>query len=217
MKRSRRCALLAVLFVVSCAGIAYADDSCIDCHGSEARMKDLGSPQFFVTVAEVRAQTGMPASCADCHLGDSKAQAKEAAHAGLLLLRAVGKKWETPSRQEMNGQDRREWPYLAPRGGSRASQLGPKRLIDGAVRDNSEYRTIIYHDKNTGTLAFNPLIAGKTCGKCHPEEVRGFLETAMGGASGVHVQSQYKYWTGPSGPQSCGLWLGALVQPGQDA
>lgn len=217
MKKSRRCSLLFVLFVLSYAGIVNGDDSCVDCHGSETRMKELGSPQFFMTVEEIRAQTGMPALCTDCHLGDSKAQAKEAAHTGLLLLRAVGKKWDTPARREIGEQDRNDWPFLEPRGSNSASQLGPKRLFDGVFKDNPDYRTIIYHDKNPGTLAFNPLIAEKTCGKCHPEAVKGFLKTAMGGASGVHTQSQYKYWTAPSGPQSCGLWLGALTPPGQDA
>jgi hypothetical protein len=38
----------------------------------------------------------------------------------------------------------------------------------------------------------------------------------MGGGAGAHTQSQYVAWTGPAGPQSCGLWVGSLAQPAQE-
>ncbi|MGW8323725.1 MAG: cytochrome c3 family protein, partial [Thermodesulfobacteriota bacterium] len=103
------------------------------------------------------------------------------------------------------------------RGANRATRLGPKKSYGGEIDDNDGYRTVIWHDKNPETLAFNPLIAGKTCGKCHPGIVAAFLKSSMGGARGAHTQSQYVYWTGPSGPQSCGLWLGRLKEPAHDS
>jgi hypothetical protein len=217
MRKQSRYALFLVLAALSAASTLHAADSCIDCHENAGKMKDAGYPQFAVTAADVKAQTRMPASCVDCHLGDPAASAKDEAHKGMLTLRAVGRKWNTPTRAEMKEQDVKDWPGLEPRGANRASMLGPKLAEEtGAMTDNPDYRSILYHDKNGPTLAFNPGIAEKTCGKCHPDHVKGFLKTAMGGAHGAHVQSQYVFWTSATGPQSCGLWLGKLAEPDQD-
>jgi hypothetical protein len=179
-------------------------------------MEKLGFPQFAVTPLEVSQQTGMPAQCPDCHLGNSLVMDKEKAHEGLLSLRAVTKKWTAVARKDMPAQDLADWPSLERRGKNRATQLGPKRVDGGELKDNPDYRTIIWHDKNPETLAFNPVLAEKTCGKCHPKHVQGFLQTSMGGAKGVHTQSQYVYWTSAAGPQSCGPWLGVMTRPEQD-
>ena len=165
---------------------------------------------------EVQAQTHMPASCTDCHLGDAGSASREDAHEGLLMLKAVRQKtWEAVQRSTMAPEDVKDWPDLEPRGDSRATLLFPKRLYDGVLKDNPDYKTIIYHDKNPDTLAFNPVIAEKTCGKCHAEIVRSFLKSPMGGGRGAHTQSQYRIWTGTTGPQSCGLWMGVLSKPDQ--
>jgi hypothetical protein len=212
---------LSLLFLVTgmaltFCGHASGADSCTDCHGNDVKMKELGYPQFTVPLTEIRVQLRMPASCTDCHLGNFQAPSKEEAHKGMLTLRAVNRKWSALTRAEMPPPDVADWPSLGPRGKNRATQLGPKRLIDGELKDNPDYRTVIWHDKNPSTLAFNPLIAEKTCGRCHPDHVKGFAKTSMGGAQGVHTQSQYGYWTGPAGPQSCGPWVGTLSQPEQD-
>lgn len=216
MKRSTF--LLLMLAVLLNAGNAVAGDSCKDCHENSKMMKDAGYPQFALSPAEVRAQTHMPAACPDCHLGNAGATSKEDAHGGMLMLKAVRQKtWEATARSSMAPEDVMDWPNLEPRGDSRATRLFPKRLYDGELKDNPDYKTIIYHDKNPGTLAFNPVIAEKTCGKCHAEIVRSFLKSPMGGGRNAHTQSQYRTWTGGTGPQSCGLWMGVLSKPDQAA
>jgi hypothetical protein len=135
----------------------------------------------------------------------------------MLVLRAIRQRtWEAIPRSAMLPEEARDWPDLGPRGDNRATQLSPKRLYDDALRDNPEFKTIIYHDKNSSTLAFNPGIAEKTCGKCHEEIVKSFLKSPMGGETAAHTQSQYRTWTGKTGPQSCGLWMGVLSKPDQD-
>ncbi len=180
-------------------------------------MGAAGFPQFVFSSLDVNAQTHMPASCVDCHLGDPAAQAREAAHQGLLTLTLVRPKtWETATRRSLAPEDLRDWPDLTPRGADRATRLFPKRSYEGSVRNNTDFRTILYQDKNPGTLAFNPVITEKTCGKCHAGIVASFLKSPMGGGAGAHTQSQYRTWTGATGPQSCGLWMGVLTRPGQD-
>jgi len=60
---------IIVLFIASNKTIAQegqkhsASDSCLECHGNAAKMKELGFPQFTMTHEEVAKQTGMPATC----------------------------------------------------------------------------------------------------------------------------------------------------------
>jgi hypothetical protein len=209
--------LLLIMLSLLTVGHSAAGDSCGECHGNSQKMREAGYPQFTLSPAEVKAQTHMPASCSDCHLGNPGDVTKEEAHGGMLMLLAIRQKtWEAVSRNSMTAGDVRDWPELAPRGDGRAAQLFPKRLYDGILKDNPDYKTIIYHDKNSTTLAFNPGIAGKTCGKCHAEIVKSFLKSPMGGGTGAHTQSQYVTWTGRTGSQSCGLWVGVLSKPDQD-
>jgi hypothetical protein len=218
MRRSTWFQLLMMVVMLNAgnANAANAEEGCKDCHGNSEKMRDSGYPQFALSQAEAKAQTHMPASCPDCHLGNAGSASKEDAHGGMLMLRVVRQKtWEATSRSNMTPEDVRDWPDLEPRGVSRATRLFPKRLYDGVLKDNPDYKTIIYHDKNPDTLAFNPVIAEKTCGKCHAEIVRSFLQSPMGGGSGAHTQSQYRTWTGKTGPQSCGLWMGVLSKPDQ--
>ena len=209
--------MVSLLFgmVLSLTGPLAAADSCTDCHAKEGRMKDAGYPQFTVTAAEVRIQTLMTAACSDCHLGDPQAKDKVRAHQELLTMRVFSMKGDTTTRAGIGGLDGKDGRFQEPRGPGRATTLAPKVSAGSGTRDNSDYPTILYHDKNPDTLAFNPVIAEKTCGKCHPEQVRGFLRTAMGGGSRAHTQSQYVFWTSAAGPQSCGLWLGKLTKPDQ--
>jgi hypothetical protein len=180
-------------------------------------MQQLGHPQFTVTRNDLESQTKMPGtSCESCHLGNPGAEGKEEAHKGLLALKVVGAKWEIFARRSLDRGDLAEWPSLEPRGASRSTQLGPKVRVGNVLKENPKYKLIIYHDKNSETLAFNPAVAEKTCGVCHRHIVQSFLKSPMGGGKGAHTQSQYRAWTGPTGPQSCGVWIGALAAPDQD-
>ncbi|MBI5641577.1 MAG: hypothetical protein HZA17_14250 [Nitrospirae bacterium] len=224
VKRNRSHALssLLVLLIASSLFIvvtfnAEAGDSCVSCHGDAVKMKEAGHAGLTVTPEEVLSQTRMPAACTDCHLGDKDALSLDEAHKGLLSLRVIGTKWEVFTRKDLSSRAAGSWPALEPRGTKRSTGLMPKILTKGELKDDPGLRLLIYHDRNTGTLAFNPGIAGKTCGRCHAEIVKSFIKTSMGGGKGSHTQSQYKYWTGPTGPQSCGLWVGALSSPDQEA
>lgn len=213
--------IISFLFLIgvflSIENVALASNGCSDCHGDSEKMRSFGFPQFTVTSQDVLSQTRMDALCSDCHLGEPEVHEKNTAHKGILTLRVVKQKtWEALTRDRMEAADLKDWPSLAPRGEKRFSQLLTKRVESGKIRDNPAYRAIIFHDKNPETLAFNPITVEKTCGKCHAEIVKSFLKSPMGGAKGAHTQSQYTEWTGPTGPQSCGLWLGALSMPGQD-
>ena len=201
---------------------ARAAGSCTACHYNKARMKALGAARFAFDAASVREQTGMPrARCADCHLGDPRGKTAQEAHKGLLTLSVLNKRWRALRRPQMPAADLEDWGFIEPRGDNRATCLMPK-LIEknqktGREVNNPKYRIVLWQDRNTGTLAFNPVIAQKTCGRCHPKEVAGFLKSPMGGGVGAHTQSQYRYWTAPTGPQICGLWLGALSKSAQDS
>ncbi len=206
-----------MFFFFSILPPAVGADSCSDCHGNKAKMTGLGHPEFVFSAEDAARQTRMPGVlCADCHRGDPAAHDSKDAHKDILTVRAVRQRtFEAVTRTAMDTQDRQGWTVLEPRGDRRYTRLMPKRAHDGKVTENPGYRAIILHDKNPGTFAFNPVAAMDTCGKCHEDQVRGFLKTPMGGATGAHTQSQYTTWTGPSGPQSCGLWVGALSQPDQ--
>lgn len=178
-------------------------------------MTGLGYPQFFMPGAVVREQTHMPAACADCHLGDPGDPSKSGAHKGLLTAKLADAKFKVVPRAGLKPEDRAAWDRLSPAGANRATQLLPKKTVDGKVRDHPDYNLLLWQDKNPETYAFNPVLAEKTCGKCHEGIVQRFLKSPMGGAAGGHVQSQYRAWTDPSGPQSCGLWTGEPAQPEQ--
>jgi hypothetical protein len=196
----------------------HASDArgCTDCHSNPQKMLSLGYPHLTVTSHEITAQTRMLATCTDCHLGNPESTDKELAHEGLLTVMAIkDRTWEAVRRAMTKSTDLSSWQTLEPRGLNRADALLPKIISGGNIRNNPDYKLIIWHDRNVETLAFNPLIAEKTCGKCHGDIVKKFLQSPMGGGRKAHTQSQYKAWTGPAGPQSCGLWVGKLAEPDQ--
>lgn len=206
-----------IFMLLNMSAVPSSADSCIQCHGDSSAMAGLGYPQFFMNNEMVREQSRMPASCSDCHLGNPEEPSKNRAHQGLLSVRLADPKFRVMTRQDMKPDDQASWGRLTPAGVNRATQLLPKKVVDGKVRDNNDYNLVLWQDKNPGTFAFNPVLAEKTCGKCHEGIVRKFLKSPMGGARGTHTQSQYRAWTGPAGPQSCGLWTGTLSQPQQDS
>ena len=208
---------LAGIILLIFAGHASAAQGCAGCHGGPEKMASLGYPHLTVTPHETAAQTLMPAACTDCHLGNPEATDKERAHEGLLTVRAIkDRSWEAVRRGMTKDLGLNSWT-LEPAGHNRADALLPKVVSGDKIRNNPDYKLIIWHDRNAETLAFNPVIAQKTCGKCHEEIVKKFLRSPMGGGSKAHTQSQYKSWTGPTGPQSCGLWVGQLSGPEQSS
>jgi len=150
-------------------------NGCLLCHGDAARMTRLGFPRFTITQEETKAQTGMPASCPDCHLGNPSAAETAKAHEGLLrLLPVKSGKLEATTRDRL---DPYRPPSLEPREGNLLAAL-PSNLL--------------FHDKDPGTLSFNYPVLEKTCGKCHPAQVAEFRKTPMGRNA---RQSRYKTWT----------------------
>jgi len=195
---------------------ASSEEGCVACHSDRTRMRELGHEQLYIGSEEVIAQTRMTAGCTDCHLGNPVSKTAEDAHKGMLTLAVADTRLNASLRLGMPNEDRAGWDYLSPRGDNRATQLNPKVIKNGKPVDNPKYRLVLWHDRNASTLAFNPVLAEKTCGRCHYDIIKSFLKSPMGGGRGAHTQSQYVYWTGPSGPQSCGLWLGVPTQPAQD-
>ena len=206
--------LSGILFLIS--PVYAAQQSCVVCHGDPAKMAALGYPHFTMIVSAVQAQTKMSADCTDCHMGNPAAIDKDRAHEGLLTVRAVkDRTWEGVVRGMMKSPELNFWQTLEPRGENRADALLPKLSYDGVLRNNPDFKLIIWHDRNAETLAFNPVLAEKTCGKCHEDIVKSYLRSPMGGGKNAHTQSQYTTWTGAAGPQSCGLWNGKLAEPQQ--
>ncbi|WP_456474241.1 cytochrome c3 family protein [Candidatus Pyrohabitans sp.] len=181
-----RAAIVAAVLLLAFVSSSYAD-SCVDCHGSEEKMKDLGYPQFYFPLEEVREQSGMPATCTDCHLGNPDAASMEEAHEGVLSVQIVSKKgFSILDREGI-------LPALIPNG-SRLSSMLPK---------NPKVNTMIYHDREPDLFTFNRSVVEKTCGKCHRKQVEEFAHTVMGS---VKYQSEYRTWTGELGPHNCGPW-----------
>ncbi len=209
--------LLSIFGILFLFAPAYAaQQGCIVCHGDPPKMASLGYPHFTMTTSAVEMQTNMPAQCTDCHLGNPAAMDMEQAHAGLLTVKAIkDRTWEGIVRDEMKSSELNLWRTLEPRGVNRADELLPKLYHDGVLRNNPDFKLIIWHDRNVETLAFNPVLAEKTCGMCHEDIVRKYLKSPMGGGNKAHTQSQYATWTGATGPQSCGLWTGKLAEPEQ--
>ena len=91
--------VIAVALLLLTAGTAWGFDpesSCVVCHGNQGKMKELGAEAMYLDPARVDQEVNMQGkpTCVDCHLGDSKAQDKEAAHQGVLrpFLVGAGKK-----------------------------------------------------------------------------------------------------------------------------
>ncbi len=178
------------IFFLSLLIYPVLSESCISCHGNKELMEELGYPQFYFTLEEVRKQSGMPTvKCSDCHLGNPNASLKEEAHRGMVSLYVIGKK-------EFKILDRREiLPFLKPRNDTIMKKMLPK---------DKRVVTILYHDKDPDLFTFNKEIVKKTCGKCHPKEVEEFSKTTMGTN---RYQSMYKSWIESPGPHNCGPWF----------
>ncbi len=175
--------------------------SCQTCHENRSRMTELGFPHFTVTQAEVQAQSGMPATCSACHLGDPTEPDKEKAHRGvgrLLLVRKQGLRAEPAERRlplDITGKG--DPPLLTI---TFSDAKDGRKVVEPSVKQ------LVYQDKNPTTLSQDFALLAKTCGSCHPRQFKEFRTSAMGSNA---KQSQYQSWSDPArGPHNCGVWFG---------
>ncbi len=173
-------------------------NSCLDCHGNARKMKESGYPHFFFTQQEVERQSGMTATCADCHSGNPASNEKAEAHLGmgrLLLVRKKGLRAVSAERKlplETAGNPVQRLRYMVEK--------------DGRTVADPSVKTILYQDKRIDTLSQDFAFIAKTCGKCHSRE---FAEYRTSNMARNAKQSRYKSWTDKEhGPHNCGVWFG---------
>lgn len=198
---------LQFLLIVGFLGYGYymdSSESCINCHSSKEKMAELGYPQFYVTIEEVRKQTGhKTVQCRDCHLGNGRAHDKDKAHKGMLKAIFVNESAEPVERSKVYSKEETELNKIFPMGGNALFELLPKKRENHQVSLHPEVRNILWHDRNPYTFNFDPKIAEKTCGKrgCHQEELKQFRSTTM---ATNYRQRTMQTWLEPYGPHNCG-------------
>lgn len=203
----RRSLLFLILILFSVSAYAYeADSTCVQCHGDEIMMKELGYPQLYLDPAEVDEEVNMGGiSCVSCHLGDNTALDKNEAHKDMprAFYAAAGKnhKYQAVGREITN------FDPIQPKGTDRTKVL--LRKPDPEMAKEQGIKKIIqlfYHDRDPETMAYSPEIAMKTCGTCHEDEVKDYNKSGMGLNK---YQRGFTSWTAsPPGPQNCGYWFG---------
>lgn len=184
--------LLVVLFFTYFYTGYRSSDSCVSCHGDQERMTALGYPQFVMTREQVQKETLHPnTECRDCHLGNGLSNDPAGAHQGMLKLIVLDNDLNIISRKgHVN--------HLLPAGPDPLREMLP-RLPDGSF--DYDVGTLLWHDRNTVTLGYDPKIAQKTCGKsgCHPEEVKQY-DTSLMGAN--YRQRSMRTWNDVHGPNN---------------
>ena len=168
---------------------------CVGCHGDTGIMTGLGYPQFFVTSEEVQRQSGMPASCPDCHRGNPATTDRVEAHRGmgrLLVVRKRGFAGEPADRKA---------PLAF--GTNPAARIRYEIMTGGRTRPDPFVTTILYQDRRSDTLSQDFGMMATTCGHCHPKQLDEFRRSVMGRNA---RQSRYLAWDGEHGPHNCGVW-----------
>jgi hypothetical protein len=187
----------ALLVCASPSTAAETANSCLACHASAAKMNELGYPHFTVTPEEVRQQSGMPAGCTDCHLGNAAESDRLKAHQGMGRLQLVRKKGLQAETAE------RRLPLEI--GGAPMTRLKHRLEKDGKAVVDSSVGLILYQDKQRDTLSQDFSVMEKTCGACHAREFAEFKKSTMGSNA---KQSRYRSWTDKErGPHNCGVWF----------
>ena len=183
--------LLVVLVLLP---LCFAESSCIYCHSNETLMTNLNFSELVFSDDDVwkeskmlRQGLGGP-SCEGCHLGNPENFTAEGAHMEMPRPIAL-------SNEDLRPVNRYE----------HASSLVPQQNWTPAsmIPRDFSLNTILYHDRNATTYAFEPLVANDTCGQCHPQQVEDFLTSPMASAM---TQSAYPTFTDPPGPHNCGYW-----------
>ncbi len=186
-------AQLAFVLVLAFLYRGYqSSDQCVRCHADKAKMAGLGYPEFAMTREQVQRESRHPnTECRDCHLGNGLFDDPAKAHKGMLKLIVLD--------NDLNIMPRKgHVKQLLPSGEDRQRDMLP-RLADGSL--DYDVGTLLWQDRNTLTLGYDPAIAKKTCGKssCHPEEVKQF-STSMMGAN--FRQRSMRVWNDIHGPNN---------------
>jgi hypothetical protein len=182
---------IVLLFLYFYSGY-QSSDKCVACHGSRERMTQLGHPEFVMTREQVQKESRHPnTECRDCHLGNGLYDDPAKAHAGMLKLLVLDNDLNVIPRGDHVKQ-------LLPSGDDRQRNMLPK-LADGSF--DYGVGTLMWHDRNTKTLGYDPAIAAQTCGKssCHPEEVKQFSTSIMGAN---FRQRSMRVWNDRHGPNN---------------
>lgn len=189
--------ILLCCLIAGTAVTAEASDSCIECHGNRQRMESLGYGPFTVTSQETEAQTHMPATCSECHLGKPGAKEKDKAHKGMARLLVVSKKGFAAITSARR--------YPLEYGTNPMNRLYTVTGKDGKQVKDTSVAAISWHDKKVDTLSQDFDVMRKTCGACHRKEFDEFSRSTMA-TNGK--QSQYKGWLDKDrGPHNCGPWF----------
>jgi hypothetical protein len=190
-------AILICCLIAGAAITAKASDSCNDCHGNRQKMEALGYGSFAVTSQETEAQTRMPATCSECHLGNQNKKDKDNAHKGMVRLLVVSKKGFAVITSA------RRYPFAY--GTNPMNRLYTLVEKNGKQVKDASVAGISWHDKNPVTLTQDFEVMRKTCGTCHRKEFDEFSKSTMA-TNGK--QSQYKGWVEKDrGPHNCGPWF----------
>jgi hypothetical protein len=170
----------------------HSSDKCVQCHSDQGTMTGLGYPQFVMTREQVQKESRHPnTECRDCHLGNGLSRDPAKAHRGMLKLIVLDNDLNIiPRKGHVN--------RLIPAGTDRLREMLP-RLADGSL--DYDVGTLLWHDRNTTTLGYDPAIAEKTCGKsgCHGDQVKQF-STSMMGAN--FRQRSMRTWNDLHGPNN---------------
>ena len=188
--------IVVQLLLVLCFLFFYAryqsSDTCVTCHADKARMTGLGYPEFVMTREQVQKESRHPnTECRDCHLGNGLFDDPAQAHEGMLKLIVLD--------NDLNSMPRKgHVKQLLPSGGDRQRNMLPHKA-DGSL--DYDVGTILYQDRNTLTLGYDPAIAQKTCGRaaCHPDQVTQFNTSIM--ASNFRQRSM-QTWNDRHGPNN---------------
>lgn len=200
--------IIVCLMMLFSFGAAQAAEksSCIACHGSKAEMEKLGYPQLYLDPAEVEKEVNMgEVACEDCHLGNPAGMTAEEAHKGMPrpFYAAVGKN----HKYQAVGRDITNYDPIQPQGKVPFAYLMRKPDPEKAKAQGiAVLAQLFYHDHDPETMAYDPSIAEKTCGKCHENEVKEYNVSSMGQN---RYQRGYKTFSDlKPGPQNCGAWFG---------
>jgi len=182
---------LVLLFLYFYSGY-QSSDKCVACHADKAKMASLGYPQFVMTRDQVRKESRHPnTECRDCHLGNGLSNDPAKAHQGMLKLIVLDNDLNIIPRKGFVKQ-------LLPEGVDRLRAMLPRNPDNSFIY---EVGTLLWHDRSTVTLGYDPAIAKKTCGKsaCHPEEVKQFATSMMGSN---FRQRSMRTWNDIHGPNN---------------
>jgi hypothetical protein len=183
--------VLVLLFLYFYSGY-QSSDKCVACHADKAKMASLGYPRFAMTRDQVRKESRHPnTECRDCHLGNGLSDDPTRAHTGMLKLIVLDNDFNIMPRKGFVNQ-------LLPEGPDRLRAMLPRNPDGGFVY---EVGTLLWHDRSTVTLGYDPAIAKKTCGRsnCHPEEVKQFATSMMGSN---FRQRSMRTWNDIHGPNN---------------